>query len=1293
MENYDKALELTESAYNSSGSAMEKYNIYQQSIAAQQERITALWQEFVQNMDVQGVISELLGLAEVFMKIFSNDALDNVLKMAPAIVAVTIALKALVATSGQLSASGMNLFGAIGSTLGIAGQVAFAVSAFIALYQVFSMLIETTDELKQNISGLKNEIEQSQGEVESYTSQLEENKSRIEELYALKKNGGLSIVEQEELDNLILENQELQNNINLLNEKIKAQDREMKDDAEKLYKNSSYTETTVGQAGELYHDVKYVDDQINDKIRQIEELNEKIKGETDASKLAEYIEKRDDLSSSIIDDVELAQQILDAVGEDSEIGIKLKDAIDAYYASLQSTQEKAQEIIDDVNNEDIVNELKTLAEQGELTSEILNDTKFSGFVSALQALGLDVEDIISIFKSLVEESENVSNTIEKITPQQMLNQIGDGVKVVADAEAELAKNGYLSSDSVKELTDAGYDLSDSLTVTKDGYVVSKAALDALLESQKVEYTTALQNSLKAAADLVGVKYDEKAAYDEVTNAILAKLEAQMAEAAASANMYMTEMNNAFVSGDTKNSDIYSKQWKNAMSSYNALKEAQTNLKNSLANMKTYETTVDYLMNQSSSSSSSSGSSSSSDVETEFERDIRILEHRQYLAEQWAGVYKDNAETEIEYQQKINEQVEIYGQLMERVHEEAEKYRKQGYDDESEEIQDLQKQYWEYYNARKDLLDDYTDYQKEKEKEAEEALQDQIDAIKDAIQTLLDYAQDKLDETLDYYDYRIKKLEAMRDLTQSYYDVINEIADKQHEIDTELATSKTKYEYLDETLRETIFNDDDYNKLSEKLTGIAQECETLYNNYLEDLSELTEENIYQADLITSQYEQQYNYKLMEYQVASAELDLIKAQTELQNTLANRNVRMYQNGQWTWVADPDAVASAQEKYEEAKYEYRQAQIALKQQAIIDEYNNMIAEIQAQADAAQAQYDALEKQWESIENQLELQGQDMSGILDLINNENLPTFQDIITSCGDSLQNLVNQLINLTTPKNSSANGLAGGENGIFGGNLYYAGEYDASKDYLSEAIKAAEAGNTDEAFENLLRRGYKIIGTGTNSGTTQAEAVQMIKDILASGGYDTEYSLGDASLTNADKYIENLHSSIGSSGGGSSSSSKPNYGGYDSLDDFNNAIKDAANQSSSTGDKVYIGNSGLYIDTSKTKKYDSGGVLSGLGGIKATDKDETVFDEKISSMILSPKKSKEFLDSANALTKILENSSGLNRLMQILSCGISGNKSYSDSHNIIINGDISQKISDNDYNTISAVLKRYIPITKG
>ena len=58
--------------------------------------------------------------------------------------------------------------------------------------------------------------------------------------------------------------------------------------------------------------------------------------------------------------------------------------------------------------------------------------------------------------------------------------------------------------------------------------------------------------------------------------------------------------------------------------------------------------------------------------------------------------------------------------MARVHEEADNYRKQGYDDESETIQDLQKQYWEYYNARKDLIDDLADYQKEKEEEEREA---------------------------------------------------------------------------------------------------------------------------------------------------------------------------------------------------------------------------------------------------------------------------------------------------------------------------------------------------------------------------------------------------------------------------------------------------------------------------------------------------------------------------------------------------------------------------------------------
>ena len=118
-----------------------------------------------------------------------------------------------------------------------------------------------------------------------------------------------------------------------------------------------------------------------------------------------------------------------------------------------------------------------------------------------------------------------------------------------------------------------------------------------------------------------------------------------------------------------------------------------------------------------------------------------------------------------------------------------------------------------------------------------------------------------------------------------------------------------------------------------------------------------------------------------------------------------------------------------------------------------------------------------------------------------------------------------------------------------------------------------------------------------------------------------------------------------------------------------------------------------DDSK-KSYDTGGVLNGLGGIKATTKDEVVFSPDISSMLLSPEKSREFLNSADALTKILDNSNGMSKIMTALSGIVTGNTtSYNDSHNIVLNGDIVSKISNDDFNSISSVLKRYIPVMKG
>lgn len=1231
FENYDKALELTEAAYDSTGSAMEKYNIYQESIAASQERITALFQKFVSNLDLSDVIKDVLEFAELLMKIVSSDALEWVLKLSPAILAVAYALRQVSKAASPLARPGLiSIF-----TSSTAATILGVVAAATALYWIFKKLYKSTDDFRDSVSGLENEIASAESDVSKYKDELSTINERIVELNRLKSTKGLSITEEDELRNLQLQNKELELQIMLLEQEIELKRKKQEQDAIGLfrslsqYKNiqmtGSLTEVSADQVLKDYADeIRELQDQIIDPNTSAE----------DQAKLQNRLDRLQEKALELAQDLSTVNSVL---GEADEYGAAAGNALEYYYGVIKSVEERTDEVFSKEVYQEAIDELTELAATGELTAATLNNDKYSGLMDELSKVGLSVDDVIAKFTQMAEEAGIAANDMNQVSYFDMVNQLQDEIGVVGDALKELNETGYLTQEVVQSLEDAGYELADSLTLTENGYVINREALLALLEAKRAEYQATMKESLQAAAELVGAKIDEKDSYDAVTNSILAKMEAQLEEARATAMQYSHAQWGAFRDKDM--ATFYSNQakWKEQVEYVNQLREAHEDLKTSIANMDAYDTAVDYIINQktkgSSKSSSGGGSSSSSteDVESAFEREIRILEHRQFLAEQWAGVYKDNADAELQYQQKINEQIEIYGQLMARVHEEADNYRKQGYDDESETIQDLQKQYWEYYNARKDLIDDLADYQKEKEEEEREAVEDALDKLKDAINDLIDEAEDRLDKLLDYYDYQIKKLESMRDLTKSYYDSINEVAELQHEIDVDLATSKSKYAYLDETLRKTLFNEDDYNKLSSKLQGIAADCDALYSNYLSQLSSLTEDEIYKADIITDEYERQYNYKLMEYQVANAELNLIRAQANLQEVLANRNVRMYQNGQWTWVADHDAVADAEEQLEEAKYDYRQAQIELRQQSVIDNYDQMIASLEMQKGAQEAEFEALREQWEEIEKQLTTEASAMDQILEVINTNNLPQLSEIINKTGDSLLSLVNKLSGMVGGGSiGGSKGSSGGGGGYsFGGGGGGGGGGDSQRDFMEDV--GSDPDNYKDGSSGYIP-----------SYNPSVDYSQVYNDLKEQGA---SQKVLDKIEDYRDQKVEDV------------------YGGKDPNPDWK-------------------------------KSYDTGGVLNGLGGIKATEKDEVVFEPDIASKLLSPTKSREFLNSAEALTKIMDNSSGLSRIMSTLSGIVSHSQtSYTDSHNIVLNGDIVSKISNEDFNSISSVLKRYIPVMKG
>lgn len=86
MENYQKALELSQVAFESEGSAMEKYRIYLDSIEASTNSLKAAWTGFVNSLEASGIIkmfiSGLSTLVKVLGKVVSwvktaSDALND----------------------------------------------------------------------------------------------------------------------------------------------------------------------------------------------------------------------------------------------------------------------------------------------------------------------------------------------------------------------------------------------------------------------------------------------------------------------------------------------------------------------------------------------------------------------------------------------------------------------------------------------------------------------------------------------------------------------------------------------------------------------------------------------------------------------------------------------------------------------------------------------------------------------------------------------------------------------------------------------------------------------------------------------------------------------------------------------------------------------------------------------------------------------------------------------------------------------------------------------------------------
>ena len=403
------------------------------------------------------------------------------------------------------------------------------------------------------------------------------------------------------------------------------------------------------------------------------------------------------------------------------------------------------------------------------------------------------------------------------------------------------------------------------------------------------------------------------------------------------------------------------------------------------------------------------------------------------------------------------------------------------------------------------------------------------------QKLYSVAKDNVIEEIsklieDYEDMKnleSSQLGSQKTLLQSYYDVTNAIAEAQHEINNELKASMTMYEYLNEETRELLFNQEDYNILNEELLEIQSAADALQKQYQEDILNASAETIAE---ITSQYQMQYETMMKQYEIAKAELDIAKKRQQLDNVLAERNTRMFINGQWQWVAKTQDVINAQNELAEAEINKKKQEASLEQTEAI---NTLTAQINGiETDLAQVR-----EKWSKMQEMLNGESDDVAKALKEISEVSSPELKRVIEATGGSVTSFSSTLSESTT----TLSDIIDGDRGL-GTMSTGIGTIITDLESYSNAIKALTKKINSDYGDDSSSSGktYKVNSdgkapTGLKVGdkVVTAGGTYEITGVKSDGSYKS--TLIDSSTTTSNYKGSYANASSGSSSGGSSSSS--------------------------------------------------------------------------------------------------------------------------------------------------------------
>lgn len=359
---------------------------------------------------------------------------------------------------------------------------------------------------------------------------------------------------------------------------------------------------------------------------------------------------------------------------------------------------------------------------------------------------------------------------------------------------------------------------------------------------------------------------------------------------------------------------------------------------------------------------------------------------------------------------------------------------------------------------------------------------------------------------------------------------------------------------------------------------------------------------------------------------------EAQAKLANAQNERTVRQYnaRTGQWEWVADQKEVDSAQEALDDAKKDLEDFKANMA-------YEAALAELEAKKDAINAQYDALERSYNNFLKSLKEKTRGIGEILQDIWKNATPELRQIIQENAELFKQFGFDVSRLSDAVKDTAKKLYGvSANG---------GRYEIGSDRGLDFINNKPAGsqmtggdgstwtkNADGSVTIVDKDGitYTVYPDGSSGGSSgEASGGQKYSGTVFAKRLDGKGDDYKISSANGLNFLNNALAGEKLDGG-----------------DGSHWVKNEDGTTSIT-DKYGIA----------YKVYDRGGILRGMGGIKATMQDEGVTPPDVTALLrkrlLTPVEDKTFSQNMDSIRWMMANNG--------TSANEVHNASY-DSHNI-------------------------------